>query len=167
MKIKNKKGEKVISVYWFAILFIVAGGVVYMASIFYKPLDIRAMETDILIDNVADCISHAGYINEEFLNLEENSEDLFLEFCSLNFNVEDIYDWKSQGQYYVSVDVKDFEDKEPIKKISSGNSNLADFCFSDSKNFPYCSKRKFYSIDKQGEQYIVEVLALVRKTEKN
>jgi len=39
---KNKRGmEKIVSIYWFAILIIVAGGIIYMVSIFYgDPYDV-------------------------------------------------------------------------------------------------------------------------------
>ena len=58
---KNKKGDKIISVYWFAILFIVAAAVVYMAALFYgAPYDARGIESDILTNQIADCLSQGG-----------------------------------------------------------------------------------------------------------
>ena len=50
----NKKGtDKIISVYWFTILFIVAGAIVYMAAAFYgEPYDVREIEANILINQI-------------------------------------------------------------------------------------------------------------------
>ncbi len=66
----NKLGtDKIISIYWFAILFIVAAAVVYMASVFYGgPADVREIEANILINQVADCVSQGGYLKE---NIQE------------------------------------------------------------------------------------------------
>ena len=93
----NKKGDKIISVYWFAILFIVAAAIDYMVVIFYgKPYDIRDVEESILINQIADCLAEGGYLKKEvfdngnFLLNESN----FLQTCHLNFDVEDIYGWK-------------------------------------------------------------------------
>ena len=41
----NRRGEKYLSVYWFVILAIVAGGIIAMVFVFYgKPYDIREIE---------------------------------------------------------------------------------------------------------------------------
>ena len=63
--IKNKKGDKLISVYWFVILFIVAGAIAYMTVSFYgEPYDIREAEAYALTNKVARCLSEAGYLEE-------------------------------------------------------------------------------------------------------
>ena len=57
----NKRGDKVLSIYWFAILFIVAGAIVYMASNFYStPFDVRAVESTALSDQIANCVTSGG-----------------------------------------------------------------------------------------------------------
>jgi N-acetyl-anhydromuramyl-L-alanine amidase AmpD len=147
---KNKRGGKIISVYWFAILFIVAAAIVYMAALFYgAPYDARDIESEILTNHIADCLSQGGYLKENVLggNLENN----FLEECNLNFAVEDTYGWgetsgsresgfggggasrsfgEAQEQYYVEVGVygfnQDYEDGIGEKRLSivEGNVNL-------------------------------------------
>src|SRR3989344_5603718 len=52
---KNRIGaEKIISVYWFVILIIIAGAVVAMVSLFYgSPYDVRVTEANIMINQVS------------------------------------------------------------------------------------------------------------------
>ena len=166
MKIKlNKKGtDKIISVYWFVILFIVAAGIAYMVFSFYgKPYDIREMEANALIDRVADCVSQKGNLREGVLTegFKEN----------LNFKVEDVYDWKNEEQYYVEIDVLDFNSKVKISEASAGNSNLKEFCELKGVKLPFCLKRSLYVLgsgeSQQQTQYQINILSIVRKTDKN
>ena len=124
-----KKGSKIISVYWFFILFIVAAAVAYMVYLFYgTPYDIREIEARILTNQIADCISEGGYLRGRIL--EDNFTNNFLDKCNLNFDVEDIYDWKKQGQYYAEVNFHEFDESAPnsfgkkILGIVNGNENL-------------------------------------------
>ncbi len=147
---KNKRGDKIISVYWFVILFLVAGAIVYMAALFYgAPYDARDVESEILTNHIADCLSQGGYLKENILDSIQNN---FLEECDLNFAVEDVYGWgetsagsresgfggggasgsfgEAQAQYYVEIGVYDFfqeaEDSigDRILNIVEGNINL-------------------------------------------
>ncbi len=162
----NKKGDKLISVYWFAILFIVAGGIVYMVSAFYgKPYDVREAEADILTSKVARCISEAGYLEESVLT--ENFKNNFAGNCAINFQVEDVYEWRERGQYYVEIEFFDFNTKQKVFEISEGNAGMKPDCELEGKNLPVCIERNLYSIDRDGNQYQINILSIVRKTEKN
>ena len=56
--INNKRGDKILSIYWFAILLIIAGGIFGMVYVFYgTPYDVREIETRVLTNQIADCIS--------------------------------------------------------------------------------------------------------------
>ena len=168
----NKKGsDKIVSVYWFAILFIIAAAVVYMVLIFYgKPYDVREIESSLLAKLVADCVSNAGKINENVLDgsgiilTNEN----FMETCHLNFGVEDSFDWSLNSEYFVNVEFSMFEG-EFLKNGTAGNSNLLDFCKEEFKsaNNPSCLEDSFYSLDSEGNAYKIKITSLVRKTEKN
>jgi hypothetical protein len=162
---KNRKGaDKLISVYWFAILFIVAAAIVYMVLSFYgEPYDARKLEANALTNQVADCLSEAGYLKEGIL---ERMETNLLEACDLNFEVEEYKQW-NDDQFYLEIRVYDFDTGEQKSEISEGNQNLKIDCEIDSKNFPFCLDRKFYVIDKNESQYQVNILSIVRKTEKN
>ena len=163
----NKTGtEKIISVYWFAIIFIVAAAIVYMTASFYgKPYDVRQIEADLLTNKVAECISEAGYLNEKILN--QQFVENFLENCNINFNVEDAYGWREQEQYYIELNLIDFSSGKKILEIKEGNLNLKSFCNLKGVNLPYCLERSLYVIDKNNIQYQANILSVVRKTEKN
>ncbi len=163
----NKTGaEKIISVYWFAIIFIVAAAIVYMTASFYgKPYDVRQIEADLLTNKVAECISEAGYLNEKILN--QQFAENFPENCNINFNVEDAYGWREQEQYYLELNLTGFSSGDKVLEIKKGNSNLKSFCNLKGENLPYCLERILYVIDKNNIQYQANILSVVRKTEKN
>lgn len=167
ISLKNKKAtEKIISVYWFVILFIVAAAIVYMTASFYgKPYDARQIEVDLLTDKIAKCISEAGYFNEEVL--EQQFAENFLENCNINFNVEDVYSWREQKQYYIELNLADFSSGEKILEIKEGNTQLKTFCNLKGDNLPVCLERSFYIINKNNKQYRADILSIIRKTEKN
>ena len=162
----NKKGaDKLISVYWFAILFIVAAAIAYMALSFYgEPYDVRELEANALTNHIADCLSEAGYLKKGIFDDLRND---FLETCDLNFEIEDYQGW-NDDQFYVGINVYDFNNQDQIVfEISEGNQNLKIDCGIDDKNFPFCLEREFYVLDDEDNQYIVDILSIVRKTEKN
>ena len=168
LKFDKKGADKIISVYWFFILFIVAAGVAYMVFSFYgKPYDIRELEVNTLTNKVADCVSYVGYLRDDALTI---SKENLLEKCDLNFNVEDVYDWRSQKQYYVEIEILDFKTKSKISEASSGNLILKNFCSDKSGNSPFCLQRSFYALGKnenENVQYQINIFSIVRKTEKN
>jgi hypothetical protein len=171
---KNCKGtDKIISVYWFFVLFIVASAVVYMVVIFYgDPYDVREIESNLLLNAVADCVSEAGEINDLIIGDEGVLLDKsnFFEKCNINFDVEDYSGWTSSSEYFVEVNFLDFVSGNPIKQISLGNLGLSEYCegvYGDSKNNPVCVEKEFYSLDKQGKSYTIKIMSGVRKTEKN
>jgi len=159
--IKNKRGtDKVLSVYWFAVLFIVVTGVVYMTFLYYgKPYDVRDIEANLLLEKVSDCLSNGGRLSGEWNSI--NSEN-FPEKCSLNFNVEDTGGWK-KDQYYVNVKFRNFNEDSFSELAEFGNPNLEIFCGKS----VVCSEREFYTLDKENKQYSIKIKSVVGKTEKN
>lgn len=163
---KSKKGDKIVSVYWFAILFIVAAAVVYMVISFYgKPYDIRGAEADLLTTKMADCLSEAGYLEEDALL--KDFQDNFLEKCKINFQTEDVYGWREQGQYYLEVSISNFVSGQLISSFNAGNSNLKDSCKLKGAILPVCYEKSLYSLDKNNNQYAINIFSVVKKTEKN
>ena len=159
----NKKGDKIISVYWFTILFIVAAAVVYMVGVFYgEPYDVREIEANILTNQIADCLSEGGELKKSILDDEGQfllNNDNFLEACDLNLNVEDFKDWKQQEQYYIQIS---------IFGISQGNINLKNYCDKKGKTLPVCVNRSFYVLNQdKTNSYEIEILSIVGKIEKN
>lgn len=178
MKRLNKRGtDKIISVYWFVILFIVAAAIVYMAAVFYgEPYNVRETEANIMINQIADCISQGGEIKDGVINEEgklELTNENILSKCHLTFNVENFKNWKEQEQFYIEINFykfdKDASDGLGVgfgNKIISGNTNLKEFCEKNGKNFPVCVERNFYVLVKENP-YIIKIKSIVRKTEKN
>jgi len=164
--IHGRKGDKIISVYWFAILFIVAAAISYMVVSFYgEPYDVRSLEANALTNHVARCLVQGGYLEENVLG--EEFKQNFLENCNLNFEVEDSYGWRKQEQYYVEIGFYDFESDVKINEIKEGNSGIKTECGREGRGFPFCLDRNFYVIDKDNNQYKINILSVVRKTEKN
>ena len=164
---KNKKGgDKIIPVYWFVILFLVAAGISYMVISFYgKPYDIRELEANALTNRIADCVSANGYLKEEVLTPSFQND--LLTKCNLNFEVEDAYDWKNKEQFYVKLEVFEFNSKVKVVEASAGNVNLKNFCEMKGKYLPTCIRRSFYSIDESNNQYQINILSIVNKVDKN
>jgi hypothetical protein len=137
----NSKGEKYLSVYWFAVLVIVAGGIVLIVMAFYgKPLDVREVEANILINKVVDCISEGSGMRDDL------SSENFLQECHLNFDKD----------YYLEI----FE-----MGIIQGNSNLKDYC-SLNQDGVICVEKNFYYLENSEGKW-VNILSVVNKGEEN
>ena len=166
----DKRGtDKLISVYWFAILFIVAAGIVYMVAVFYgAPYDVRKNEANIMINQIADCIATGGKLNENWVKL---SSDNILETCYLTFNVEDNYGWED-NQFYIEINYYNFDNDIGIDldskntKVSLGNSLLNDNCGFKGKYMPVCVERSFYVLEEDMPR-IIKIKSVVGKVEKN
>jgi hypothetical protein len=166
----NKKADKIISVYWFAILLIVTAVIVYMVLVFYgQPYNIREVEADILTDKISNCISNGGKLNENWKNLKDNN---LLEICNLNFNVEDYKNWKNLEQYYIEINDYKFEINSEkgfgnlIKTVKAGNSELKEDCDKNDESFSFCLERNFYILQ-NNEEHIIKILSIIKKNEKN
>jgi hypothetical protein len=172
-KMMNKRGDKVLSVYWFIILALVAGGIFAMVYVFYgSPYDVRGIEANIMVDKVADFVSYSGRINSSLIVNGTVQEDYvksnFLKDCHLNF---DSTEWKEQ-QYYTEVNFYRLESPDnSILSISAGNSNWKAQCAlqedKTQKNLPQCVTKSFYSLDNKNNKYIIKILTAVVKSEKN
>lgn len=154
-KMKNKRGtEKILSIYWFVILFLTAAVMVYMVSIFYgEPYDVRQIEANILINQIADCLSDGENLRQDALN--QSFRDNFLENCNLNFNAEEMWE---QEQYYIEIEGLN---------ITGGDVNLKDYCNLSKQISVVCVERNFYVLNENNKGSMVEILSIVRKTEKN
>jgi len=169
-KIRSKTGaEKFLSTYWFLILILVAGGVSAMVYLFYQhPYDVRKIEADIMINKISECLSDGGKFKIEILE-NEGLKNNFLDICSLNFNAEG--ELKNE-EYYIEVALyKPDNLNEGVFKISAGNKNLISSCKENSgkefEKLAVCVERDFISLDKNNVPYLIKILSIVRKTEKN
>lgn len=178
-RIKNKRGtEKVVSVYWFAIIVIISGGVFAMAYSFYStPYDIREIEGGILADKIADCISNQGRLNSNLFIDEEfntNFSDDFSNLCKFNLKTENEYSWSETPQYFIEVSFYNVTNTENhIFIIQEGNLNYRGDCFienesgKDYSRLVKCNEERLYALDYNGKQYLIKILVAVNKAEKN
>lgn len=178
--IKNRKGtDKVVSIYWFAVVVIIAGGVFAMAYTFYgSPYDVREIEGEVLADRVADCLSSQGRLSEKLFdskgNFDENFTKDFFKFCDLNFNSETDYEWDKTIQYFTEVNFYVVDNAEiSLFEINAGNLNFRGDCFIETKKgkeyekLARCVEKRFYALDNSGNQYLIKILVGVGKAEKN
>lgn len=169
---KNKKGtNKILSIYWFAILILIAGGIFAMVYTFYnRPYDVRELEANVMANKIADCLSNKGYLEKEIFNGNFLlNEDNFLEKCNLNFNIEERWE---EPQYYTKVSFYNLADMDTsIFDVANGNKNLISSCEiqkdKEYEKLARCVERRFYSLDEENNQYLIKILSVVRKTEKN
>lgn len=148
MEKRDKRGtDQILSIYWFLILFLVAGAVVYMAYVFYgKPLDVQPVESNLLANQVMSCVTAQGYLNDSIFT--KSFQDNFLSDCHINFNVEDSYDWKTQQQYYIELQAYKFDPNIPglagneIFNISVGNQNIKTSWQLESAQSSYSSQQR-------------------------
>ena len=176
---KSKKGaEKMLSIYWFLILTIVAFGIWAMAYAFYShPSDIREVEVRILSNKIADCIAEAGNINENFFDEQGQfktlTKDNFESLCHFTFEVEDQYDWRQKYQYYLQINFFDATKKPKFSEIIFGEPQIKSFCEKgvetgqDFERLPKCVTRRFYALDKENKQTLIEIYSGISKVEKN
>jgi hypothetical protein len=175
----NKRGtDKILSIYWFIVLTIIGGGIFAMVYVFYgSPYDVRGVESEIFAEKVADCISNQGTIYPDFFignKFNQDIQNTFTKRCNFNFNVEEGYGETSEVQYFYKVEFYTTKDlTNPAFSISDGNSNWQSDCFIKNKNdkeysrLAKCTEKRFYALSKSGEQYLINIVTVIGKSEKN
>jgi hypothetical protein len=175
----NKRGtDKILSMYWFVILTLVAGGIFAMVYSFYgAPYDVRGIESEIFAERIADCISRQGIIDSELFIGKDFNPDInktFTNKCNFNFKVEDGYGDNNEVQYFYEVDFYTPADTEnPKFSFYDGNNNWKTDCFIKKENnkeytrLAKCTEKRFYALNKEGNQYLIKILSVIGKSEKN
>jgi hypothetical protein len=175
----NKKGtDKILSIYWFIVLTLIAGGIFAMVYVFYgPPYDIRSIESNLFAEKIADCISKQGIILPDFFNGENFNSEIgktFTRKCNINFNVEQGYGETEEIQYFYKVEFYTLKDlTTPAFSFSDGNSNWEGDCFIKKENnkeysrLAKCTEKRFYALSRGGNQYLIRILSVIGKSEKN
>ncbi len=174
---KNKRGtDKILSIYWFVVLTLIAGGVFAMVYVFYgPPYDVREIESDIFAQRIADCLSRKGTLNHN-LFVEEgfNTEigNTFSGDCNFNFEVEEGYG--EEIQYFYRVEFYNVRDLEnPAFSFYDGNNNWEMDCYIKKENnkeyrkLAKCTEKRLYALDEDENQYLIKILSVIGKSEKN
>jgi len=177
----NKRGtDKLLSIYWFVMLTLIAGGVFAMVYVFYgPPYDVREIESEILAERIADCISKQGTIDSDFFidkKFNPAISESFTERCNFNFDVEKGYGNgdTEQIQYFYEVEFYAIKDLvNPSFSLNDGNSNWKGDCFIKKENkkeyarLAKCKEKRFYALGEDGDQYLIKILSVIGKSEKN
>ena len=143
-KIKNKRADELLSIWWFIIFGVVGVAIVYGTMTFYSfPLDIRAYEAETISDNLASCI----FDNQEAF--VSNNLDYFTD-CRLNKEL-----FGANSKYFVTV-------SSDGKTTKIGNPQYEKLCeiksaLKQAKNYPECMEKNF-SIFEKGAEYKIGLL---------
>jgi len=175
---KNKRGDKVLSMYWFLILILVSGGIFAMVYNFYgSPYDVREIEGEILSQKISDCISRDGKIQTNIISEEgfnANIKENFLESCKINFDSEESFEQNPINQYYFEVEFYKIEDlSNNVFNFNEGNLNWKADCGIKKENdkdyarLVKCTERRFYALGPGESQYLIKILSVIAKSEKN
>lgn len=133
----NKRGEKLLSIWWFIVLGIIGVGIVIGVLIFFSSeVDIKVVESQILNDRIANCFFEKGYLNEAVLLENYN----IYKDCEINESV-----FGTGSYFYFNIQIYNSEGKTQLKEpISRGNAALIKDCeiqkVASSKYYPRCSK---------------------------
>ncbi len=185
---KTKKGaSKMLSLYWFVIIVLVAGGIFAMVTTFYgHPYDSRPLEADILADKTLDCISYGGELSKNIFNESNGNFSLdfkanFLDICNFEFDY-----LTSQGRSNYYTEILFFEiinsgkgnnsvSNKPVFSIKKGNQNWLKGCDVEEEysRSARCSEKRIYSLvpegipEKEGKQYLIKVTSIIGKINEN
>lgn len=174
---RNKKGtDKILAIYWFVVLTIVAGGIFAMVYVFYgNPYDVRGVESEVLAERIADCISRQGTINSDFFaggDFNQDIKNTFSERCNFNFNVEEGY--RETMQYFYRVEIYSIDNlATPVFNFYDGNINWESECYIKKDNnkeyarLAKCTEKRFYAVGEGNKQYLIKILSVIGKSEKN
>ena len=171
----KKAADKILSLYWFIIIVIVAVGIVAMVYAFYHhPYDVRKLEARILSNDVADCLSQQGKLNSLLFNNQGKFDENFdlMHNCHLIFSTEDFADWKNHVQYFIKIDIYNSKNLDSsVFEIQKGNKNLISSCnIQQNKKYKReaeCLDRSLFALDNSGNLYLIKIKSVIKKSEKN
>ncbi len=164
LKLNKKGGEKLLSIWWFLVLIIIAAGIVIGTLVFYSSdVDIRAVEADVLSNRIVNCFIERGHLNTVVLNKDFG----IFEKCGLNSNI-----FGKGSNFYFKIGVYNESKKLMRDEISGGQASFLADCkiTADSSNgkgtkavhYPICvTNEKVFLYYKNGEiaQGYVSVIA--------
>ncbi|MEK6935379.1 MAG: hypothetical protein AABW67_01190 [Nanoarchaeota archaeon] len=133
---KSKKGEKLLSIWWFFVLGVIAGGMVIGVLIYSSAdVDIKEIEAGILAERISICLIDNGYLKENILEKEFNVFD----FCNLNKTV-----FEKGSNFYFNISI--YDSGSLIFNLTEGSYSFENECSIqekvEAKDFPKCSQQQ-------------------------
>lgn len=156
MIIKNIKGkkadEKLLSIWWLLVLAMIGVGIIFGVSIFYSvKIDTRAVESEILADQVLNCIVKQGKIIDEAMQ-----NDFDIGKCYLK---KELFDKKEI--FYLNVSFYD-ESGKTEKSFAAGPYDLYVQCLlkeeSEAEYFSECAIKNVIATQ-NGKLFFVKIIA--------
>lgn len=168
----NKKGEKLLSIWWFFVIAVVGAGITAGVLIYYSAsVDMRGAEAELLSEKIFDCVVEEGFLIEGLL---EESFDVFEE-CKLK---EEVFEDGSFFYFHIRIFdeagdlIKVFDESGDLvrEEIKEGDVSFEDDCEIQeedeegkkvrAKYYPKCVRKKkiiwYYSNGiKEGELEIL------------
>ncbi len=151
----KKAGERYLTPWLFLVWAIIGVGIVAGVLMFFSAtVDVRAEEADILAVRIADCLADNGYLNEKFFN----NFDIFTE-CNLNKKLIE-----SGELYFIDVRIYDINGTElKYLRQEKGVLSWQELCRmqkqKNQENFPQCSERTIYAMNKTSSEFMIKILA--------
>src|SRR3989304_2886447 len=135
----KKGGEKLLSIWWFAVLAITGGAIVVGVLMFSSAdLEVRELESSILADRVLACLSDNGILNRDALNSDPNFKFKLSEACGLDEGI-------LGSGLYIKANFSGSDGRE-IKKYSLGDASMEKDCSVaktiQAVKYPKCTQRK-------------------------
>jgi len=116
----KKGGEKIMSVWWFAVLIVVGTGIVIAVLMFYSAEeDTRYVESEILYNKIADCVVQDGFLVDGVLAKEFD----LMKICSLNEKTIN-----EDKLFYIKINVLDENGNSLREQIVEGNKEFVAEC---------------------------------------
>ena len=157
----NKKADsKLLSIWWFAVLTVIAGGVIMAVLIFQSAkIDVRVAEVDILSAKIINCVLDKGYFNFEFVS---GKMDIF-KVCGLN---EDVL--VEHGNYFIKLGLVDNDGKDIFSEQRYGNSALEGDCriqqaLFSARTYARCSENSVFGLDSDKREIVLSMILASNK----
>ena len=148
-------GEKILSIWWFAVLAVVAASVMLVSWMFYSSdINMRGIETDALSMRVSGCLIRLGEMNADIFN---ETFDIY-GTCKIKKEIIE------NGNYFLAVRI--YSGDKILKQMDWGIRAFEEDCkvkqkIINSKGsayyFPECSTREFF-VSRAGEKLRVEII---------
>lgn len=136
----NKRGEKLLTFWWFIVLtFVVVGIVGGVSLISYKEIDVKRYEAEVLSLKLERCLIELGKLKVDVLGKCSDLNSV----CGLNGKM-----FNSEGIFFYKLELTDDKGRVLSKyDCGSGDVGLEPSCLFDSEikiranNFPVCFQR--------------------------
>ena len=117
----NKKavaGESILTIYRLVLITLIALIILGMAAVFYDYyVDVRNTEAQIMAREVVNCLAPEGVLDLRNIENSDFAKKKILQYCG--------FEEEEAKRFYISIDVRDFENEEVLKTFEQGDPSNA------------------------------------------